>query len=127
MMSRPTIASIGFAAVLGFTALSTRADDKSLNPQIRKLVDEVAEAHIRGILEKLVGFGTRNTLSITDDAEHGIGAARQWIFDQFKSYSPRLEVRFDKWRVKKQGRIFKDVDLYNVIECFPERPCRKQW
>ena len=37
-----------------------------------------------------------------------------------QSYSPRLQVRFDKWRVKKQGqRIFKDVDLYNVVAVLP--------
>jgi hypothetical protein len=31
-----------------------------------------------------------------------------------------LEVRFDKWRVKKQGqRIFKDVDLWNVVAVLP--------
>src|SRR5580658_1656098 len=37
-----------------------------------------------------------------------------------KSYSPRLPVRFDKWHVKKDGqRLFKDVDLYNVIAVLP--------
>ena len=51
---------------------------------------------------------------------YGIGAARHWIFNEMKSYSPRLQVRFDKWRVKKNGqRIFKDVDLYNVIAVLP--------
>ncbi|HWD00238.1 MAG TPA: M20/M25/M40 family metallo-hydrolase, partial [Candidatus Sulfopaludibacter sp.] len=61
-----------------------------------------------------------NLLSSTEDPVHGIGAARQWIFDEFKGYSPRLQVRFDKWRVKKQGqRIFKDVDVYNVVAVLP--------
>jgi hypothetical protein len=67
-------------------------------------VDEVSEARIQATIEKLVGFGTRNTLSNTDDPQHGIAAARQWIFSQFQTYSPRLQVRFDKWRVKKQGQ-----------------------
>src|SRR3954452_21291318 len=98
----------------------TTADEKALNPQIRKIVDEVSEARIKGILEKLVSFGTRNTMSNPDDPVHGVGAARQWIFNEFKSYSPKLQVRFDKYRVKKQGmRIFKDVDLYNVIAVLP--------
>src|SRR5262249_12261992 len=35
-------------------------------------------------------------------------------------YSPRLQVRFKKFRVKKQGqRIFKDVDLWNVVAVLP--------
>ncbi len=101
-------------------AFQTRADEKAVNPQIRKLVDEVSEARIKATLEKLVSFGTRNTLSNPDDPEHGVGAARQWIFHELQSYSPRLQVRFDKYRVKKQGqRIFKDVDLYNVIAVLP--------
>ncbi|MEP7367916.1 MAG: M20/M25/M40 family metallo-hydrolase, partial [Acidobacteriota bacterium] len=45
----------------------------------------------------------------------GIGAARRWIHDEFKSYSPRLEVRFDPYKVKKQNRIFRDVEVVNVV------------
>jgi hypothetical protein len=112
--------TIAATAIFCCLAFNTQADEKAVNPQIRKLVDEVSEARIKAILEKLVSFGTRNTLSNQDDPEHGVGAARQWIFNEFKSYSPRLQVRFDKYRVKKQGqRIFKDVDLYNVIAVLP--------
>ncbi len=106
------------AAVL--CAIGTHADEKAINPQVRKIVDEVSEDRIKANIEKLASFGTRNTLSNAEDPAHGIGAARQWIFDQFKSYSPRLQVRFDKWRLKKQGmRIFKDVDLYDVVAVLP--------
>jgi hypothetical protein len=83
-------------------------------------VDEVSEARIKGIVEHLANFKTRHLLSPTDMPNYGIGAARQWIFDEMKGYSPRLQVRFDKWRVKKNGqRIFKDVDLYNVVAVLP--------
>jgi hypothetical protein len=59
-------------------------------------------------------------MSDATDPAHGIGAARQWILEQMQSYSPKLQVRFDQYRVKKQGqRIFKDVDLYNVIAVLP--------
>src|SRR5687767_12764328 len=95
------------------------ADETSVNPMITKLVQEVNEARVKGIIAKLVSFETRNTMSAQDDPVRGIGAARQWIFNEFKSYSPRLEVKFDKYRVKKQGRIFKDVDLWNVIAVLP--------
>lgn len=111
--------NLAAAAVLCLLATSAPADEKAVNAQVRKVVDEVSEARIKATLEKLVSFGTRNTMSNQDDPEHGVGAARQWIFNEFKSYSPRLQVRFDKWRVKKQGRIFKDVDLYDVIAVLP--------
>jgi hypothetical protein len=96
------------------------ADEKAVNPRIAKIASEVSEDRIKAIIEKLVSFGTRNTMSDPTDPVHGVGAARQWILDQFQSYNPKLQVRFDKYRVKKQGqRIFKDVDLYNVIAVLP--------
>src|SRR5439155_17271513 len=93
---------------------------KSVNPKIREIIDAVSEARIKAILEKLASFGTRNTMSNADDPVRGVGAARNWILSEMQSYSPKLQVRFDKYRVKKQGqRIFKDVDLYNVIAVLP--------
>lgn len=115
-MHRSQVAAL---AALSLFAFSTQADEKAVNPQVRKIVDEVSEAHIKATLEKLVSFGTRHTMSNPDDPNRGIGAARQWIFNEFKSYSPRLQVRFDKWRVKKQLRMFKDVDLYDVVAVLP--------
>lgn len=108
------------AAAMSFSAGFVPADEKAVNPQVRKIVDEVSEDRIKGAIEKLVSFGTRSTMSNQDDPARGIGAARQWIFREFQSYSPRLQVRLDKYRVKKQGqRVFKDVDLYNVIAVLP--------
>src|SRR5262245_40169038 len=97
------------AACIVFAAGFTAADEKSVNPKIVKMIDEVNEGRINATIAKLVSFETRNTMSAQDDPVRGIGAARQWIFNEFQSYSPRLEVKFDKYRVKKQGqRIFKD-------------------
>jgi Peptidase family M28 len=116
-MSRNAFA---LGAALCFFAGYSPADESAVNPQVVKIMNDVSDDRIKATIEKLVSFGTRNTMSNTDTPGHGVGAARQWIFDQFKSYSPRLEVRFDKFRVKKQGmRIFKDVDLYDVIAVLP--------
>lgn len=105
---------------IGLTAGSSPAEDKGVNPKIQEMMGQVSEARIKAILEKLESFGTRNTMSNADDQVHGVGAARTWILNEMKSYNPKLEVRFEKFRVKKQGqRIFKDVDLYNVIATLP--------
>jgi hypothetical protein len=113
---RFTALAVLMCACAGYTA----AGEKAVNPQVAKIMDEVSEARIRATIERLVSFGTRNTMSNPDDPERGVGAARQWIFKEMQSYSPRLQVRFDKYRVKKQGqRIFKDVDLWNVIAVLP--------
>src|SRR5437763_1883395 len=114
---RPLIASaLLFSVSTGFAP----AEDKGINPKIREMMDQVSEARVKAILEKLESFVTRNTLSNPDLPDRGIGAARNWILKEMQSYSPRLQVRFEKFRVKKQGqRIFKDVDLYNVIAVLP--------
>jgi len=110
----------GIAVCLALSASFTAADEKSVNPKIVKIIDDVNESRIKATIAKLVSFKTRNTMSTQDDPVRGIGAARQWILQEFQSYSPRLEVQFDKYRVKKQGqRIFKDVDLWNVIAVLP--------
>jgi hypothetical protein len=112
--SPPCVSRCPFSPGLG------PAEETAVNPQIAKIANEVSEDRIKAIIEKLVSFGTRNTMSDATDPAHGVGAARQWILEQMQSYSPKLQVRFDRYRVKKQGqRIFKDVDLYNVIAVLP--------
>src|SRR3974390_3028245 len=116
-LSRPLIA---IAVSIGVTSAFAPAEDKSVNPKIQEMMGQVSEARIKAILEKLESFGTRNTMSNPDDPVRGVGAARTWILNEMTSYSPKLQVRFEKFRVKKQGqRIFKDVDLYNVVAVLP--------
>ena len=90
-----------------------------LDPRIQKIVSEISADRIAEILKKLESFETRNTLSDPTQPNRGIGAARQWIFDQFKSYSPRLEVSFDTHIIPKAARIYKDVELRNVVAILP--------
>jgi hypothetical protein len=96
------------------------AQMKSVNPTVQKIVDSVSQERITEILKKLEGFGTRGVFSDQVNSARGIGAARRWIYDQFKSYSPRLQVSFDSYRVKKgKGRLIQDFDLHNVVAILP--------
>lgn len=90
-----------------------------LDPKIQKIVSEVSVERITEILKKLESFETRNTLSDPSQPNRGIGVARQWIFDQFKSYSPRLQVSFDTHMIPKDRRVYKDVELRNVVAVLP--------
>ena len=113
MMSKVTL--LLFAA-----ACSVLADSPptSINPQIQEIVSQISADNIANI-KKLESFGTRNIYSATDDPGHGIGAAREWIAAQFRSYSPRLQVSFDKHRLAKQGRAFRNVEIWNVVALLP--------
>ncbi len=108
-----------FANLLLVFAACACAEMKSVNPTIKKIVDSVSEERMAQSLKKLESFGTRDIFSSQEDETQGIGAARRWISAQFKSYSPKLQVTFDSYKVKKKNRIFRDVDLYNVVAVLP--------
>jgi len=54
---------------------------------VTRIADEVSENSLRSIVEHLVSFGTRHTLSSQTDPKRGIGAALKWTEAQFRSYS----------------------------------------
>src|SRR6266487_1461556 len=51
--------------------------------QIARILREIDSRNIEITIRKLVSFGTRNTLSAQDDPNRGIGAARDWLFQEF--------------------------------------------
>jgi hypothetical protein len=121
--------AVGFAAlalvvVFGVNRIAF-AQAADLDPRIVKLVGTVSEERLGAILKKLESFETRSTLSSTTSTTRGIGAARQWILDEMKSYSPKLQVSFDTYQVPAQGRITRDVELRNVMAILPGRSPRR--
>ncbi|HSU33936.1 MAG TPA: M20/M25/M40 family metallo-hydrolase [Bryobacteraceae bacterium] len=96
------------------------APPKSINPQIEQIVSQVSKDRIAAIQQRLGSFGTRNIYSSTTDPNHGIGAAREWIAAQLKSYSPKLQVSFDKHHLAKQNtRMVGNVEIWNVVAVLP--------
>jgi hypothetical protein len=91
-----------------------------LDPVIVRLVDAVQEARVADTVKTLAGFGTRQLYSDTTSPTRGIGAAREWIRQQFIAASPRLEVSFDTYQVAAQGgRLPRDIELRNVVAILP--------
>lgn len=107
------------AAFLLLPFYSTAQLIDRLDPQVKVMVDAVSEERIAANLKRLEAFGTRNLLSSDTDTEHGVGAARRWLFEQFRSFSPRLQVRYDGYKLKKHGRVVRDVELNNVVAVLP--------
>jgi hypothetical protein len=95
------------------------------DPRIAKAVASVDEARLKRIVDTLAGFGTRHTLSDPTSATRGIGAARQWILDELKRTSPKLQVSFDAHMLAQQGRITRPVELRNVVALLPGRSPRR--
>jgi len=89
------------------------------NPLIESLLKDVSAAKIEEYNRKLVSFGTRNTNSAQDDPERGIGAARDWIFDEFTRISEAcggcLDVQKQTYLQEKGRRVPEAVNITNVI------------
>lgn len=102
-----------------------RAPAPDADPRIQKLVAMVSEQRLRELDTKLVSFGTRSTLSDATSTSRGVGAARQWIYDELKRSSPKLQVSYDTHQIAQQGRITRDVELRNVMAILPGRSPRR--
>jgi hypothetical protein len=55
--------------------------------ELRALLRQLDRRRIEATVRRLAAFGTRHTLSSQDDPVRGIGAARDWIFEQLQSYA----------------------------------------
>src|SRR5690349_684232 len=104
---------------------STASPKPTADERIQRLIGSVSEERLQSIVTKLASFGTRGTLSDTASPTRGIGAARQWIFDELKHSSPKLQVSFDTYQIAPQGRIPHLVELRNVIAILPGRTDRR--
>jgi Zn-dependent M28 family amino/carboxypeptidase len=56
-------------------------------PALQALSTAPSEAQLRATITRLVGFGTRQTLSDTTSDTRGIGAARRWVKSRFDAIS----------------------------------------
>lgn len=72
-----------FALLLPALLLSTPVS--AATPQ--EIADTVSQERLRAIVEKLVSFGTRHTLSSQTDPKRGIGASLKWTEAEFGRYS----------------------------------------
>ena len=121
-----TLLLVGVAAWL--SASSSAAQERTAaptDPRIEKLVAAISEERLQRLLEKLVSFGTRNTMSDTTSPARGIGAARQWILEELQRTSPKLQVSFDTHTIEPRGRITQKTDLRNVLAILPGRTPRR--
>jgi hypothetical protein len=78
------------------------------DPEIEQMVKEISQDSLRSYINKLVSFGTRNTLSTTTDKNRGIGAAREWVVQRFREFAKnsngRLTAFVDTTTLQPDGR-----------------------
>jgi hypothetical protein len=108
-----------------FRAAPAAAQMPAADPRIAALIEQVSEERLQRLVERLASFETRHTQSSITDPNRGIGAARQWILEEMRGYSPRLQVSFDTYVTPARGRITADTELRNVMAILPGRSARR--
>jgi len=88
--------------------------------EIDQMVKEVNKDTLTKYIDKLVSFGTRNTLSTQSNNARGIGAARNWVLQKFNEYSKqsnnKLSAYIDTVTYPADGkRVDRKIILGNVV------------
>ncbi|MCX5317262.1 M20/M25/M40 family metallo-hydrolase [Streptomyces sp. NBC_00154] len=122
-----TAAGAGVAAV-GRPAEASEASGCGARPpataqspsrELRSLIKEIDHDRIEATVRKLVSFGTRHTLSAQDDPVRGIGAARDWIAAELRTYAVesggRMSVELQSYVQEPATRIPTTTRITNVI------------
>ncbi|HET6529027.1 MAG TPA: M20/M25/M40 family metallo-hydrolase [Actinoplanes sp.] len=111
------------APLLGGTPVSAaRRSHPSPQPpdaELRAVLREIDPVRIGGIVKRLAGFGTRHTLSDQDDPVRGIGAARDWIYEQMQRYARasggRMTVELQSFIQPVSPRVPVPTRITNVV------------
>lgn len=113
-----------FAVLMSACAMAAAAPADTGAPKrqagIDAIVREISPQRIHGYIEKLVGFGTRHTMSETESETRGIGAARRWIKAELERCGAgRLQVTFDSHVHPVSPRLSKPTEIVNVVATLP--------
>lgn len=122
-------------AIVAAAAAPARAQDAlpagltdGARARVESLLAQVSPQRLKEDVQRLAGFGTRHTLSTVDAVGRGIGAARQFVHDEFakagfaaqRTGDGRMETMFDRHAQQADGRrITRDVDIVNVVAVIP--------
>jgi hypothetical protein len=121
ILKHTTIAAMLFSSACA--AQAADSDNAKRQSEIDAIVREISPQRIHGYVEKLVGFGTRHTMSDTKSDTRGIGAARRWIKSELErcgaAAGGRLQVAFDSHVHPVMARLSSPTEIVNVVATLP--------
>lgn len=97
---------------------------KALVPQapdaeLQEMLNEIDINRVKYIVTSLTNFGTRHTLSQQNSSTRGIGAARDWIYQEMldlaKPSNGAMSVYFNSYIQPVASRISFPVNITNVV------------
>ncbi|HSH04061.1 MAG TPA: M28 family metallopeptidase [Anaerolineae bacterium] len=88
-----------------------------VDPNVQVLIDAISQQNLVGYIQTLESFGTRNTFSVTDRDDFGIGAARRWLAGELERVgNGRIEVNFQDYNFTFEGI---NTDQRNIVGILP--------
>ncbi|HQW67957.1 MAG TPA: hypothetical protein PLJ23_13005, partial [Gemmatimonadales bacterium] len=95
------------SATVALAPLGAQGVPPAFDPRLDSIARAPSTLRLEADVRRLAGFGTRNTFSDTLSQTRGIGAARRWIFAEFRRISAEcggcLEVRYTRSIVPAAG------------------------
>ena len=101
------------------TSVGSPLVPQSPDAELQAMLAEIDPARIQSIIEKLVSFGTRHTLSNQTDPNRGIGAARDWIASYMRDLAApsngSMQVTVPSYIQGVASRILFPTKISNVV------------
>ncbi|MFI6316174.1 M20/M25/M40 family metallo-hydrolase [Nonomuraea sp. NPDC050556] len=111
----PVTAAVLLTGVLSPPSSAVPPKDREIEQMVRR----VDAGNISRTIAKLASFGTRHTLSSQDDPARGVGAARDWIYDEFSRIAAtsggRMTVEKRAFTQPVSPRIPQPTVITNVV------------
>lgn len=89
------------------------------NAELTQILKEIDPERIKATITKLVSFGTRHTLSNQTHPTRGIGAARDWIASELRTYAAqsngRMTVTVPSYVQVPASRIPTNTVISNIV------------
>jgi hypothetical protein len=87
--------------------------------ETQAMINQVSADRVKNIVTTLANFGTRHTMSSQNDTKRGIGAARDWIYQEMlnnaKPSNGSMEVFFNSYIQPVSSLILFPTNITNVV------------
>lgn len=87
-----------------------------VDPEIATLANQISQQQLVSYVQSLEAFETRNTFSVTDRLDYGIGGARTWIANEFSRVgNGRLQVYSHRFPLTLNGITTDQENVFAVL------------
>ena len=122
MPTAKTVALVLLLAAPGAIADTGHQQAAEKSPLLQSVAADVNAGELHATITRLVGFGTRHTLSDTRSKTRGIGAARSWVKSRFEEFGKRchgcLQIQMPEQIVTGE-RIPQPASIVDVLAIQP--------